>query len=176
MNGGRWLNRREGGGNVVKRHSIIWILGFASILLFAGTCLLAQKRQSPQATSAALDKMIAAKKNQRELAQYVFDNHGCSGCHTIGENGKLGFTPRGKQLTNGFEGCIRTLTAMNVIAQVPASQRSADQKVRAQRFDEFGCTLCHQIVPGKMGLTGLGAKLSYLHLGCVDVEKQLASK
>ena len=160
----------------MKRRSMIWTLVFAAILLFAGTGLLAQKKQSPQATSAALDKMIAAKKSQRELAQYVFDNHGCSGCHTVGENGKLGFTAKGKQLTNGFEGCIRTLTAMNVIAQVPANQRSADQKIRAQRFDEFGCTLCHQIVPGKMGLTGLGAKLSYLHLGCVDVEKQLASK
>src|ERR1700680_4003201 len=135
--------RAEGRGNFVKRHSTTWTMVSTTILLFAGPCLLAQQKQSPQATSAALDKMIVAKKNQRELAQYVFDNHGCSGCHTVGENGKLGFTPRGKQLTIGFEGCIRTLTAMNVIAQVPASQRSADQKVRAQRFDEFGCSLCH---------------------------------
>ena len=147
-----------------------------AILWFAGTCLLAQQKQSPQATSAAIDKMIAAKKSQRELAQFVFDNHGCNGCHTVGQNGKLGFTARGQQLTNGFEGCIRTLTAMNVIAQVPENQRSASQKTTARRFDEFGCTLCHQIVPGKMGLTGLGAKLSRLHLSCVDVEKQVASK
>jgi len=160
----------------VKHHSAVGITVSAAILFFAGTCLLAQQKQSAQATSAALDKMIAAKKSQKELAQYVFDNHGCNTCHTVGENGKLGFTARGKQLTNGFEGCIRTLTAMNVIAQVPANQRSADQTTRAQRFDEFGCTLCHQIVPGKMGLTGLGAKLSHLHLGCVDVEKQVASK
>jgi hypothetical protein len=160
----------------VKSHSIIWTLVFAAILSLRGTCLLAQKKQTQRATGAVLDKMIAAKKSQKELAQYVFDNHGCINCHTVGENGKLGFTARGKQLTNGFEGCIRTLTAMNVIAQVPANQRSADQKIRAQRFDEFGCSLCHQIVPGKMGLTGLGAKLSYLHLGCVDVEKQLAGK
>ena len=160
----------------MKRQSTVWILVSATILLFTGNCLLAQQKQSREATSAALDKMIAAKKSQRELAQYVFDNHGCNTCHTVGENGKLGFTPRGKQLTNGFEGCIRTLTAMNVIAQVPANQRSADQKTTARRFDEFGCTLCHQIVPGKMGLTGLGVKLSHLHLGCVEVEKQVASK
>jgi hypothetical protein len=63
-----------------------------------------------------------------------------------------------------------------LIAQVPANQRSADQKTKAQRFDEFGCTLCHQIVPGKMGLTELGSKLSHMHLGCVDVEKTVASK
>ena len=148
----------------------------AATLLFVGVFLLAQQKQSPQATSAALDKMIAAHKNQKELAQYVFDNHGCMSCHTVGENGKLGFTEKGKQLTNGFEGCIRMLTAMNVIAQVPSNQRSADQKTKAQRFGEFGCTLCHQIVPGKMGLSVLGSKLSNLHLGCVDVEKQLAGK
>ncbi len=146
-----------------------------SIVLLAAAGLLAQQK-SPEATSAALDKMIAANKSQKELAQYVFDNHGCKTCHTVGENGKLGFTERGKQRIAGFEGCIRMLTAMNVIAQVAPNQRSADQKSRAQRFDEFGCTLCHQIVPGKMGLTALGMKLSHLHLGCVDVEKQLASK
>jgi len=77
---------------------------------------------------------------------------------------------------SGFEGCIRSLTAMNLIARVPTAQRSASQKQTAQRFDEFGCTLCHQIVPGKMGLTELGAKLTHMHLGCVDVEKTLASK
>lgn len=145
-------------------------------LFVLGLGLLAQQKQSAQTTSAALDKMIAAKKSQKELAQYVFDNHGCKTCHTVGDNGKLGFTDKGKQLTNGFEGCIRMLTAMNVIAQVAPNQRSADQKTKAQRFEEFGCTLCHQIIPGKMGLTDLGMKLSHLHLGCVDVEKQVASK
>jgi hypothetical protein len=120
--------------------------------------------------------MAAAGKSKKELAQYVFDNHGCNGCHTAGQDGKLGFTQKGKQLSAGFEGCIRSLTAMNVIAQVPASQRSADQKIKAQRFEEFGCTLCHQIIPGKMGLTTLGKKLTGMHLGCVDVEKALASR
>jgi cytochrome c551/c552 len=138
--------------------------------------LFPQQKQDPRTTIAALDKMSAAGKSQKELAQYVFDNHGCKSCHTAGENGKLGFTARGKQLGNGFEGCIRSLTAMNVIAQVAPAQRSADQKKTAQRFDDFGCTLCHQIVPGKMGLTDLGAKLTHMHLGCVDVEKTVASK
>ena len=147
----------------------------SAAVLFAGIGLLAQpKPPSPAATSAALDKMIAAKSSQKEMAQYVFDTHGCKTCHTAGKGGKLGFTEKGKQLTNGFEGCIRMLTAMNVIAQIPANQRSADQRTKAQRFDEFGCTLCHKIVPGKMGLTELGAKLTQMHLGCVDIEKQLA--
>jgi cytochrome c2 len=138
--------------------------------------LLAQQKQSSQTTSAAIDKMIAAKKSDKELAQYVFDNHGCKTCHTVGDNGKLGFTEKGKNLTNGFDGCIRMLTAMNVIAQVDPNQRSGDQKIKAKQFEEFGCTLCHQIVPGKMGLTNLGMKLNHLHLGCVDVEKKVARK
>jgi cytochrome c2 len=148
----------------------------AALLLPLSACLLAQSKQpSPSATSATLDKMIAAKKSQKELAQYVFDTHGCNRCHTVGENGKLGFTERGKKLTDGFEGCIRMLTAMNVIAQVPSNQRSTDEKTKAQRFEEFGCTLCHKIVPGKVGITDLGMKLTQLHLGCVDIEKTLAN-
>ena len=140
----------------------------------------AQQKTDPKTTAQmtekkTLEKMSAAGKSQKEMAQYVFEHHGCNGCHTAGENGKLGFTQKGKQLASGFEGCIRSLTAMNLIAQVPANQRSADQKKTAQRFDEFGCTLCHQIVPGKMGLSELGKELSHLHLGCVEVEKTLAS-
>jgi len=120
--------------------------------------------------------MAAAGKSQREMAQYVFDRHGCNGCHTAGQDGKLGFTEKGKRLSGGFEGCVRSLTAMNLIAQVSENQRSTDQKKTAQRFGEFGCTTCHQIIPGKMGLTVLGTKLTHLHLGCADVEKSLASR
>jgi len=152
------------------KHSFVALAAAVFGLLFA------QPAQSPKTTMANLDKMAASGKSQKEMAQYVFDNHGCKGCHTAGENGKLGFTAKGKQLATGFEGCIRSLTAMNLIAQVPANQRSADQKLKAQRFDEFGCTLCHQIVPGKMGLTELGSKLRTMHLGCVEVEKRVASR
>jgi len=34
---------------------------------------------SPQSSAAALDRMIRAGKSQRELAQYLFDTHGCKG-------------------------------------------------------------------------------------------------
>ena len=63
---------------------------------------------------------------------------------------------------------------MSVIAKVPEDQRSATQRRRAERFEEFGCAACHKLTPGKMGLTEVGAKLVHLHLGCVDVEKLLA--
>ena len=119
--------------------------------------------------------MIAAGKSQRELAQYLFDNHGCKECHTIGSEGKLGFTVKGKERAQGFEGCISSLKAMSIIAKVPEDQRSATQRRRAQRFEEFGCATCHKLTPGKVGLTEVGAKLAHLHLGCVDVQKVVAS-
>jgi hypothetical protein len=123
-----------------------------------------------------LDRMMAAGKSQRELAKYVFNTHGCKNCHTMGGSGKLGFTEKGKERAKGFEGCISMLTAMNLIAQVDERQRSPDQRQKAARFEDFGCTTCHKIIPGKMGLTDLGAKLTQLHVGCVDVEKLVAAQ
>ena len=137
----------------------------------AATILIGSSVQAQQ-----LDQMIAAGKSQKELAVYLFNTRGCKSCHTMGQNEKLGFTEKGKERAKGFEGCISMLTAMNLIAQVPEKQRSAAQRQKAARFEEFGCTTCHKIVPGKMGLTDVGAKLTHLHLGCVDVEKLVASK
>ena len=115
--------------------------------------------------------MVAMGKSPQELAGYVFETHGCKSCHTMGHDGKLGYTEKGKQRAAGFEGCIKMLTAMTVIVQVPEEKRSAQQRDRAARFEEFGCTTCHKVAPGKLALTDFGAKLAHLHLGCVDVEK-----
>jgi cytochrome c551/c552 len=128
------------------------------------------------AADQQLDRMISARKNQQELAQYIFNTHGCKSCHTMGGSGKLGFTAKGKERAKGFEGCISMLTAMNLIAQVDEKQRSPQQRQKAARFEEFGCTTCHKIIPGKMGLTDVGAKLTHLHLGCVDVEKSVSAR
>ena len=141
------------------------------VLLCSGMTALAWA----QSSDAALDKRIAAGKSPRELALFLFDTHGCKNCHTIGQDGKLGFTKKGEERAQGFEGCISTLKAMSIIAKVPEDQRSATQRRRAQRFEEFGCATCHKLTPGKMGLTEAGAKLAHLHLGCVEVEKLVAS-
>jgi cytochrome c551/c552 len=124
-----------------------------------------------QNQNATLDRMIADGKSPRELAQYVFDTHSCKKCHTIGRDGKLGFTELGKQRAAGFEGCIHLLTVMTEIVRVPEQKRSPQQREKVARFDEFGCTSCHQVSPGKLTLTEAGAKLKHLHLGCVEVEK-----
>jgi parallel beta-helix repeat protein len=148
----------------------------AGIVVSLSQPAVAQTQPSPQETGATLDRMIAAHKSQQELAQYVFDTHGCKKCHTMGSKGKLGFTELGKQRAQGFEGCISMLTAMTVIVQVSEDKRSAQQRQKAERFEEFSCTTCHKLTPGKLDLTEVGAKLTHLHLGCVDVEKLVASQ
>ena len=145
----------------------------------AGAFLLAAVvlgQPSEQQTSAILDGMVAAHKSQQELAQYVFDTQGCKGCHTVGQNGKLGFTARGTETAKGFEGCIALLTAVSHFAPVPVDQRTPQQRKKTSRFAEFGCTSCHKITAGKMAMTGMGTKLASLHLGCVDIERMLASR
>ena len=139
----------------------------ALVVTLCGSLALAQQE---------LDRMVAEGKSQRDLARYVFNTHGCKSCHSMGQSGKLGFTEKGKERAKGFEGCISMLTAMNLIAQVDERQRSPQQRQKAARFEEFGCTTCHKIIPGKMGLTDIGTKLTRLHLGCVDVEKLVAAK
>ena len=141
------------------------------IALSLGAALLAEKNDV-----ATLNSMTAAGKSQREIAQYVFETRGCKVCHVAGQDGKLGFTEKGRAIGKGFEGCISMLSAMNLIAQVSANQRTPDQRKKAARFEEFGCTYCHTITPGKMGLTEVGTKLSHMHLGCVQVEQHLAAK
>jgi hypothetical protein len=168
-----WIHRGS------RRRRLLIAVGGAA--LFAGIAFTfvernakAQPQTSAQEPSATLDRMIAAHKSQPELAQYVFATHGCNNCHTVGRDGKLGFTSRGKQVAGDFEGCIRLLTDMNLIAQTPENRRSNQERQKAARFEEFGCTFCHKVTPTKMGLTDAGAKLRNLHLGCVDVEKLVA--
>ena len=125
-------------------------------------------RAAASANTLSEDQM--SRMSPGPLAKYVFDNQGCRSCHTVSADGKLGFTERGKELGKGFEGCTSLLTAMNVIAQVPQASRTPDEKVKAARFQQFGCASCHQIVPGTMGLTKYAGKLKSLHLICTEIQ------
>ena len=159
------------------RRRLPFLLTAAALTLLAQQSQDAKKAQSStQASDAALDRMIAAGRSPEELAQYIFDTHGCKSCHTMGRDGKLGYTQKGQERAKGFEGCINMLTAMTVIVQLPEEKRSSQQREKAKRFEEFGCTDCHRLTPGKLGLTEVGAKLQHLHLGCVDVEKLTSSQ
>ncbi len=169
----------------MKLQPIVVLRGHMTVALVLCLCRVAvpaqqdqggpnAKRQPAAASIAALDRMIAAGKSRNELAQHLFDTHGCKGCHTIGKEGKLGFTSKGKEKAQGFDGCISTLKAMSIIAKVPEDRRSATQRLRSQRFEEFGCATCHSVSPGKVGLTEVGEKLAHLHLGCVEVQNVVA--
>jgi len=155
-------------------------LVLCAVLLFSQSKPSSQPVQSSKASTTAspntLTDVQMSKMSSDELAHYVFEHHGCNNCHTLGANGKLGFTERGKQVGKGFEGCISLLTSMNVIAQVKSVDRTAEEKQKAARFQEFGCTTCHQITPGKLGLTSYGTKLKSLHMACTEVEKILAQQ
>lgn len=140
-----------------------------------------QPAQLQQATQSApstrtLSETNLSGKSPDELAAYIFEHHGCNNCHTLGKGGKLGFTDRGKEVGKNFEGCVSLLTSMNVIAQVKEENRTPEEKQKAAKFQQFGCTTCHQITPGKLGLTEYGTKLASLHLACTDVQKILSKQ
>src|SRR5215472_10669198 len=84
---------------------------FPTLLICSGAMAVLASAQS---STAILDQMIAAGKSQRELAQYLFDTHGCKNCHTLGHDGKLGFTKKGEERAHGFEGCISSLKARHL--------------------------------------------------------------
>lgn len=132
------------------------------------------KTAQPLASGATeLTATEVSNKSPHQLAQYIFQHNGCNDCHTLGEQGKFGYTARGQQIHQKAEGCIDLLTAMNVIALTPQSQWTAEDRAKAGHFQEYGCTSCHQITPGKMGLTAMGAKLAVLHMSCPAVEHLL---
>ena len=164
----------------LTRTAAIWLgttsLVLCAVLLFSQSKPSSQPQSSTSASPNTLTDAQMSKMSSDELAHYVFEHHGCNNCHTLGASGKLGFTERGKQVGKGFEGCISLLTSMNVIAQVKSVDRTAEEKQKAARFQEFGCTTCHQITPGKLGLTSYGTKLKSLHMACTEVEKILAQQ
>ena len=156
-------------------------LGLGCALALCWSMLPLRSSASPESAQPATSRkeLSAAEMSHMssdELAKYVFEHHGCGSCHTMGANGKLGYTERGKQVGKGFLGCVNLLTSMNLIAQVEPANRTPEEKDKAVKFREFGCTTCHQIVPGKLGLTKYGARLKSFHMACTDVERILSQE
>lgn len=151
-----------------QRKNKSWIaLACAFLIASAISC----NRQASQPKTVA--EMVAAGKSSHELAEFVFETENCKNCHTLGKDGKFGFTSWGAQIRQKSEGCISLLTAMNGMINVPEDQLTSEERIKKAHFKEYGCESCHQITPGKMGLTELGEQLSSLHLGCVEVQSAL---
>jgi cytochrome c551/c552 len=163
------------------RKAALACLSLSCALLVCSSPLAFRTDASPGPAQTASSKKELSEAemshmSSSELATYVFEHHGCNSCHTMGSNGKLGYTERGKQVGKGFIGCVSLLTSMNLIAQVDPANRTPEEKQKAVKFQEFGCTTCHQIVPGKLGLTSFGKRLKSLHVACTDVEKILSQE
>lgn len=162
-------------------NAVLACLSLSCALVVCSLPLSLRTNASPgSARPASSKKELSAAEmshmSSNELAKYIFEHHGCGSCHTMGANGKLGYTERGKQVGKGFLGCVNLLTSMNLIAQVEPANRTPEEKVKAVKFREFGCTTCHQIVPGKLGLTSYGTRLKSFHMACTDVERILSQE
>jgi cytochrome c551/c552 len=138
-------------------------------------CVFVSCSQRPDRTPATLAELekVTAAKDAHEIATYIFENYGCTNCHTIAGNGKFGYTVTGEQLKNKSEGCIALLTTVSRIATMPEADRRAEHKEKLAHFNDYGCTACHRISFGRVDLTEVGAKLQTMHLACTDVQKVL---
>ena len=131
-----------------------------------------ERPNPPPATLVELEKVTAAK-SAHEIATYIFENYGCKNCHTIASGGKFAYTALGEQLKNKSEGCIAMHTAVSRIVTLPEANRTPENNEKLAHFKDYGCTACHRISFGSVGLTEAGAKLQTMHLACTDVQKVL---
>jgi cytochrome c551/c552 len=146
----------------------LWVF----ILVVTAAACSSRRPETPPATVAELEKVTAAK-DAHEIATYIFENYNCNTCHTIAGGGKFGYTAMGEQLKNKSGGCIALLTAVSRIATLPETSRTAEHKEKLTHFKDYGCTACHRISLGSVGLTEVGAKLQVMHFACTDVQKVL---
>lgn len=155
---------------------------FSSASLFSQSAPTSQttapsKAKASGSSAKTLTDAQMSQLSTDNLAKYVFQEHGCKSCHTLGNAGRLGLTEQGMEVGKNYEGCVSMLTSMNHIAQKKEAERNSADKKTAARFQEFGCTTCHKVVsPGRMGLTSYGAKLKSMHMACTDVEKLLSQQ
>jgi hypothetical protein len=162
-------------GEKVKTERKTMRLAVILVCITVAAISCARKPSNPSVATLPAD-LTDSNKSPVEKAHYVYSNYHCDGCHTLSTEGKFGYTARGEELRKGEEGCVGLLTSMGVIAHIPDSSRSVTQKVKAEHFTEFGCSVCHKVEPGKMGLTPTGEELATLHMSCPEVEKLLTTK
>ena len=146
------------------------VLLFASLLCVVVGC--SRRPDPPPATLAELERVTAAK-SAHEIATYIFDNYGCKNCHTVASGGKFGYTAMGEQLKNKSEGCISMITSVRRIVTLPEDKRTPENNEKLAHFKDYGCTACHRISFGSVGLTEVGLKLQTMHLACTDVQQIL---
>jgi hypothetical protein len=123
------------------------------------------------AVAATLDKMTAAGKSDREIAN-VSTRTAARVATRSARMANLDSTRRAAGLAR-----VPKVASLGHERDCPGvgDKRTPAQREKAVRFEEFGRNFCHRITPGKLGLTEVGANLSHLHLGSVDVERLVSS-
>jgi len=154
----------------MEKPGTIKLIVFACACLIVATVIACHKQATQPKT---LSEFAAAGKSPHEMAEFVFENYKCEGCHTLSKEGKFGFTSWGGQLRQQSEGCVALLTAMNVMIHEPETDWTSEEQRKHAHFQEYGCAVCHQVTPGKMGLTETGGQLASLHLSCPEVQQIL---
>lgn len=152
----------------------------AAALLFAGALAAACQRApaAPPATAADFERATAGL-TRTQTVEYVLDTYKCGTCHTVDAGGNMGFTAKGEKSKElaaccaGSTMCVRLLQAANTLTATAESDRSPDERRMLQAFDEYGCSFCHRVEAGKTSFTGIGSRLGFMHLGCVEVEDAL---
>ncbi len=107
------------------------------------------------------------------LARKIFTENKCQGCHVLTSEGHFGYTEKGVEIKAKSEGCIGLLTSVTKAAQIPQANWTETQQRHYQDFQSFGCTTCHDVQPGHVGMTKFGAKMSAWHMSCPAVERIL---
>jgi cytochrome c551/c552 len=123
--------------------------------------------------SASLLEYDAEGKSAREIAEWIYDNHGCVECHTLTKTGLFGLTAQGEKMAVDFQGCPGMLTTVWETLTLAEEEWTPKQSLVRQEFVRFGCTVCHEVGPTGVGLTAIGAKASLLHMGCSQVDSIL---
>jgi len=155
-----------------------WLVWFSMLLVATNVSPAAQSLTQSSSTRAArsLTDAEVSRMSSRQLAAYVFENHGCKTCHTPGKHGKFSLTDHGKEVSMSSLGCISLLTAMRTTSQEKTGNSTSAQNYKAASFAQFGCVRCHETTGGKLGLTEYGALLKSRHMTCPDVERMMSQR
>lgn len=144
-------------------------LAVAAGLFLASLAPACQRASAAIPTTGAEFDRATAGMSRTQTTKYVFATYKCAACHTVDERGNLGLTPRGEASLEGFIGCSRLLTAVGTVLAIPEPDRTADDRRVHDKFNEYGCAFCHTVEPGRSSFTEIGARLGFLHSGCVEM-------
>ncbi len=127
----------------------------------------------PQEASLLEDN--AEGQTPQQLALWMFGRYGCNRCHTLTTEGRFGLTALGMVRARDFQGCPAMIGTVSETVSIPEMEWTEQQQQTRIEFEEFGCTVCHQIGDTRIALTQLGEKAASLHMSCSGVASAVSS-